>query len=245
MVDKAEPAGEFERADHAAMTASRIRPTRVIPAATAVMPAWPSAFIEFAAQALPQPAGDLAEGRFADDGRVALARPAGVDDFDETARARRHGADTVGQHGGFVERVGDQQHGGVGAPPQPQDFVAHEQPCLRVKRAERLVEKNKPRLQHQRARDANALAHTARQLCRIGTGEILQPHECQRIIHAPAHLVRCDAAAAKAESGVVPHRQPGKARVFLKDDADALGDLPRHRLAFERHGAGRRLLQAG
>ena len=73
-------------------------------------------------------------------------------------------------------------------PPQPQDFVAHEEARLRIERAERLVEQNEARLQHQRARDADALAHAAGQLRRIGAGEILQAHEGERVVDAPAQL---------------------------------------------------------
>ena len=47
------------------------------------------------------------------------------------------------------------------SPPQPKHLVAHQQPGLLIERAERLIEKNKARLRHDGARDANALAHAA------------------------------------------------------------------------------------
>ena len=112
------------------------------------------------------------------------------------------------------------------------------QPRLRVERAERLVEQNEARLQHQRARDADALPHAAGQLRRIGLGKVLQSHEGECIVDAAADLRRGNAAPPQSECGVVPHRQPGEARVFLKHDADAVGDFAVNRLAFERDSAG-------
>ena len=59
---------------------------------------------------------------------------------------RRHHGDAVGQHRRLVERVGDEEHGRAGLPPQPQHLVAHQQARLLVERAERLVEQDQPRL---------------------------------------------------------------------------------------------------
>ena len=179
------------------------------------------------------------------DGAVALARPAGFDDLDEASRARRHGADPVGEHRRFVERVGDEQYRRAGGPPQPQHFIAHQQPGLRVECAERLVEQNEPWLQHQCPCDADPLAHAAGQLRRIGARKILQSDEGESVVDAAAHLGFADAVTAQSECGVVPHRQPRKARILLEYDADAFGDFAVHRLAFECHRSRRRPLQAG
>ncbi len=159
----------------------------------------PSDFERFAAQIFPEPAGDLAESRVADDRAVALARPTGLDDLDETAGPRRHDADAVRQHGRLVERMGDQQHGGAGLAPQPQQLVAHQQPRLLIERAERLVEQDEARLQHQGAGDAHALAHAAGKLRRIGAANSLQPHESQRVLDPAARLPRrrCRCAAGR------------------------------------------------
>ena len=53
-----------------------------------------------------------------------------------------------------------------GLAPEPQQFVAHQQPRLLIERAERLVEQDQSRLHHQRAGDADALAHAAGELRR-------------------------------------------------------------------------------
>ena len=116
---------------------------------------------------------------------------------------------------------------------------------LRIEGAERLVEQNKAWLQHERAGDADTLPHAAGKLRGIGAGEVRQPHEGQRVIDAAADFRRGHAAATQAERGVVPHRQPRKAGILLKDDADAVRHLARDWTALERHRAGRGLLEAG
>ena len=214
----------------ATMTMSLIRPTRVIPAAMSERPSDFSNSPRRLSHSRPVISPKAASLTMV---RVALARPAGLDDLHEAAGTRRHGADAVGQHGRLVERVGDQQHGGAGAPPQPQHLVAHQQPRLRVERAERLVEQDEARLQHQGAGDADALAHAAGKLRRIGAGEVLQPHEGERIVDPAAHFGVRHAAAAQAEGGIVVDGQPGKAGVLLEDDADAVGNVAADGAAFE------------
>ena len=139
----------------------------------------------------------------------------------------------------------DQENGRAGAPPQAQHLVAHQQPCLRIERAERLVEQDKARLQHERAGDADTLPHAAGKLRGIGAGEVRQSHEGQRVIDAAADFRVDDAVTTQAERGVVPHRQPRKASILLEDDADAVRHLARDWTALERHRAGGGLLQAG
>ena len=129
--------------------------------------------------------------------------------------------------------------------PQPQQLVAHQQPGLLVERAERLVEQNEPRLQHQGARDAHALAHSAGELRRIGAGECLKPHEGDRVGDAGANLGGRDAGAAQAERDVVPYVEPREARILLEHDADPGGDLIADRLALEADGTVGRSRQAG
>ena len=58
----------------------------------------------------------------------------------------------------IIQRMRDQENRGPGAPPQPQHFVAHQQPCLRIQRPERLVEQNEAWLQHEGTGDADTLA---------------------------------------------------------------------------------------
>ena len=103
--------------------------------------------------------------------------------------------------------------------PKPQYLVAHKQARLRIERTERFVEQNEARLQHQRARDADALAHAAGQLRRIGLGKILQAHEGERIVDAAADFRlrrrRCGAARRRrypTPSARESSRPPGTRR---------------------------------
>ena len=194
----------------------------------------PNASNGFLAQLGPQPRGDGAELLVRDDAAVARARPAGRDDVDEAAGPRRHDADPVGQHRRLVERMGDEHDGRAGLAPDAQQLVAHQQPRLLVERAERLVEQQHLRLEHQRARDADALAHAAGKLRRIGLGEVRKPHEGERVVDAPLDLGARHAAPAQAEGDVVPNVEPEEARVLLEHGADAVGDRASERLAVER-----------
>ena len=168
-----------------------------------------------------------------DDAAVALARPAGLDEIDEHARARRHHADAVRQQRGLVERVGDQQDGGAGLAPQLEQLVAHQQPGLLVERAERLVEQQQARPRHQGAGDAEPLAHAAGELRRIGLRKRRQAHEGERMLDALADFRLGHAGAAQRERGVVVDGEPGKARVLLEHHADAVRHLAGDRLALE------------
>src|SRR5215813_13614610 len=76
------------------------------------------------AQPLPQAGRDGAEALIRHDAAVARAWPAGGHDIDEAAGPRRHDGDPVGQHGGLVERMGDQHHGRAGLAPDAQELVA-------------------------------------------------------------------------------------------------------------------------
>ncbi len=196
------------------------------------------------AQLVPQARGDLAEMRGRDHAIVAVARPAGAHEVDEAAGARGHHADAVGQHRGLVEGVGDEQHARRGFTPQPQQLVAHEQAGLLVECAERLVEQDQPRLHHQGPGDADALAHAAGELCGIGGGEILQADEADGVIDAPLHLCGVDAGAPEPERHVVAHIEPGERRIFLEDDADAVGHAV-DALAFEQDVTLGRRREAG
>src|SRR5438105_4709533 len=196
-----------------------------------------------AAQVLPQPSGDFGKSRVADDLAVALARPAGDDDVEETPRTCRHRADAVGEHSGLVEGMGDQETRRAGPAPQTEHFIAHEQPRLRIKRAERLVQENEPRLQHKSASDAHALAHAAGELRRIGAGEIGETHEGERVANPPAHFRLGHAAAAQAERRIVPHREPGETGILLENDPDPVRNGAAHRIALKDDSAGGRLLE--
>ena len=119
----------------------------------------------------------------------------------------------------------DQHDGRAGLAPDAKEFVAHQQPRLLIERRERLVEQQYGRLHDQRACDADALAHAAGQLRRIGISKTRQSHELKRVIDSLGDSRRSKALSAQAEGDIVPHGEPGEARILLKHDADAV----RHR----------------
>ena len=139
----------------------------------------------------------------------------------------------------------DQHHRRSGLAPEPQQFLAHQQARLLIERAERLVEENEARAQHQRACDADALAHAAGQLRRIGAAETGETHEGERLVHAPNNFRAVGAGPAQAECDVVPHVEPGESGIFLEHDPDLVGDGAGNGAAFHLDGARRRRDQPG
>ena len=133
--------------------------------------------------------------------------------------------------------MGDQQDGGAGFTPQPQQFVAHQEAGLLVERAERLVEQDDARPLNQGPRKADTLAHAAGQLHRIGGGKFGQAHQAKRMIDPRGDLRFVQSRLAQPERDVVGDGEPGKARVLLEHDADAVRHLAGDRVAFERRGA--------
>jgi hypothetical protein len=94
-------------------------------------------------------------------------------------------------------------------------------------------------------READALAHPAGELHRIGGGEFGQPHQAQRVVDARGDFGVVERGLAQSERDVVGHVEPRKARILLEHDADAFRHLARHRLTFERDGSLGRTVQAG
>ena len=134
----------------------------------------------------------------------------------------------------------DQHDRCSGFAPEPQQFVAHQQAGLLIERAERLVEEDQTRLQHERARDADALAHAAGQLRRIGAAETGETHERKRLVHAAGNFRAVGAGAAQAECDVVPHVEPREGGIFLEHDPDLVGDGAGDVTAFHLDRARRR-----
>ena len=79
-------------------------------------------------------------------------------------------ADPVGQRGGVLERVGDQQGRERELAEEVGELVADLPAGDRVERAERLVEQQHARVAGERARERDALALAAGQLCRACAG---------------------------------------------------------------------------
>src|SRR5438094_3824871 len=152
-----------------------------------------------AAKLRPQPARQSPKIIVPDNRAIPRARPVRFHDLQKTTGTRRHHADPIGEHRGFVKRMRDQENGRARFSPQPQELVAHEQPRLLVQGAERLVEEDEPGLLHERAGNAYALAHAARELCGIDSAKIGESHERDGVVDAGERLVAGDARVFQTE----------------------------------------------
>ena len=74
------------------------------------------------------------------------------------------------------------------------------------------------RVARQRAREAHALLHAARELVDRRVGELLEADQRQLLERDPAAPPR-HAAHAQPELDVAGHVEPGHQRVLLEDDA--------------------------
>ncbi len=76
-------------------------------------------------------------------------------------------------------------------------------------------------MHHQRAGEANALAHAAGQFLRIGAFEPAEANQVDRLFGAAFAFAAVDTAGFQAELHVFLHGQPGKQREALKHHRDA------------------------
>ncbi len=84
------------------------------------------------------------------------------------AGARGHAVVPVGQEDGFVDIVGDEQHRDLQPLPHVGEDLLHDDPGLRIERAERFVEQQDLGAGGERANDADALLdHSAGQAVRF------------------------------------------------------------------------------
>ena len=113
-----------------------------------------------------------------------------------------------------------------------------------VERAERFVHQQQVGMHHQRARQADALAHAAGQLLRIGAFETAQADQVDRLLGAFSALVARHAARLQTQLHILLHGQPGKQRETLEHHRHAFGGS-HHRLIAPQHLAGGRRQQAG
>src|SRR5882724_8958580 len=100
--------------------------------------------------------------------------------------------------------MGNEEDSGAGLTPQLQDLVAHEKPRLLIEGAEGFIKQDEARLQNQRTGDADALAHAAGELSRVGPREIAQTHQPHDVVDATLDLAWHGTAATQSEGDVVP-----------------------------------------
>src|SRR5580698_3725085 len=105
-------------------------------------------------------------------------------------------------------------------------MILHLRSNQRIEGAERLIQEEKPRLEHQRPGDADTLRHAARELLGQRVREILQSDllECARY----RTIARVPRQMPQAERDILRHGKPRHEPRLLKDDPDILaraGDL--------------------
>ena len=122
----------------------------------------------------------------------------------------------IGQRHGLLLVVGDVDEGGADALLDGLQLVLHLAPELEVERAERLVEQQHRRLDHERAGEAPRADAGRRKLVRPAPRDMLQPDQRQRILDGAAALGARDALHQQPEADVAADAHVGKQRVILK-----------------------------
>ena len=128
-------------------------------------------------------------------------------------------------------------------------LAAHPKPQIGVERAEGLVEKHEFWPDHQRAGERDALFLSAGDLVDGAVLEALEADELEHFQRARARLAfgRRLRAIAQTESDIVEHREMGKEREILKDEADApeIGRTGGDVLALQENASALQRLETG
>ena len=133
--------------------------------------------------------------------------------------ALAHHAHTVGDGQRFFLIMGNEQGGDARIPLDTTNLFTHLKSHGGIKRAERLIEQEHPRLDRQRSRQRHPLLLTARQLVWKPLLKTSETHEIKQFADArPSHL-RINATHPHAELQVLTHREMRKQAVVLKHDA--------------------------
>ena len=157
----------------------------------------------------------------------------------------RHHDDHIAERDRFRHVVRDEQHRRAVESQQRLELLLQLEPRERIDGGERLVEQQQPRLQRQRARDAHALRHAARQLARIRVLEVGEAdgvqearRRCLRI--APRMCPRVRSPIATFWRTVIHGKEPR----LLERHAEVTGGSHLHRAAIPATCAARRAQQS-
>src|ERR1041384_5117146 len=137
----------------------------------------------------------------------------------DAAGARLHDDHAVREIDRLVDTVRDKDNGVFRFGPDLQQLLLELLARLRVNRAERLVHEQDVGLLRQRARDADALLHTAGDLVRIIFLEAVEADELEVLARDRLALLARDALDLEAEFDVGEHRAPGKEAELLENHA--------------------------
>ena len=138
---------------------------------------------------------------------------------DPRVRAVGHQQDAVGEQDRLIHVVRDHERGLPRVRHQAQHLVLQGAAGQRVERAERLVHEQQLRPDGERAGDADALLHAARQLRRLAVGRVAEAHEVEHAARVLGHLGARPGAVARAhgEGDVAERGEPRQQRVRLED----------------------------
>ena len=157
-------------------------------------------------------------------------------------RPRAHHHDLVAERDGLVDAVGDEHDRLAGVGPDPQQLLLQHRLGQLVERRERLVHEQHLGVVGERAGERHALLHAARQLMRVGVGELAEPGLVEPLADHVAPFARGHLAHAQAVRRVVADGHPGEDRLPLEDHR--VGG-PVARPALQLGDARRRLLEPG
>ena len=129
---------------------------------------------------------------------------------------RRHDDDAISHVDGFVNVVGDQEHGGAAGLPEVQHLILHAHARERVERAQRLIEQQHLGMINQRPGQGNALGHAAGKMMRVGVGKCFQANQTHEIVHFRPFLLE-QAARDQAGLNVAGDGEPGEEVGILKN----------------------------
>jgi hypothetical protein len=151
---------------------------------------------------------------------VPRARQIDRDDVADPAGARRHHDHPVGEEHRLGDAVRDEQHRLAALVPDPQELEVHRLARHRVERAERFVHQEQRRLVDERAADADALLHAARELAGVLALEAGEPDEPQVGTRARLELDPVAPLDLDRQHHVLEHVAPRQQDRRLEDDAD-------------------------
>src|SRR5688572_10621248 len=113
--------------------------------------------------------------------RALRARNRDADDLAHAARPARQHADPIRDANGLLEVVRHVEDRRVIALPERQDVLEQKLAGLRIERRQRFVHEEDRGTYRERTRNANALAHAARELFRQGPREVAKARAVERI----------------------------------------------------------------
>ena len=164
-----------------------------------------------------------AEGRV---DAVARLRQVHLDLGDDAAGIGGEHQDAVAHQHRFLDIVRDQQDAAdrhAAFAPEVEKVGAQRFGGEHVERGERLVHQQQLGIDHQRAREADALAHAARQLLRVGVFEPVEADQVDGGQRPLAALLRRHALRFQPQLDVLLDREPGEQREALEHHGKSVG----------------------